>query len=63
MFLNEESNSVGLITGFVRAREVKRLLAETHPEQAHAQCDMYALWRLNERKPPTAANGSQPGGA
>jgi len=47
-FSNEELNSCGLISQFERASEVKKLLAEKHPEDAHAQCEMYAIWRLNE---------------
>jgi hypothetical protein len=49
VFSNEELNRVGLISSFERAYEVRRLLAERHPEEPHAQCEMYALWRLNER--------------
>jgi hypothetical protein len=47
-FRNEELNSFGLIDGFGRAHEVRRLLAERYPDEAHARCEMYALWRLTE---------------
>jgi hypothetical protein len=47
-FSNEELNGCGLISEFERASEVKRLLLEKHPEDAHADCEMYAIWRLNE---------------
>ena len=47
-FSNEELNSCGLISKFERASEVKRLLLEKHPEEPHANCEMYAIWRLNE---------------
>lgn len=50
VFRNEELNRFGLIDAFERAREVRRLLAERHPEEPHAQCEMYAVWRLNEDK-------------
>jgi hypothetical protein len=47
-FSNEELNSYGLISKFERASEVKRLLLEKHTEEPHADCEMYAIWRLNE---------------
>jgi hypothetical protein len=48
VFRNEELNSFGLISKFERAIQVKKLLAENHPEEPHANCEMYAIWRLNE---------------
>ena len=48
VFRNEELNRFGLIDGFGRACEVRRVLAELHPEDHHAQCEMYAIWRLKE---------------
>jgi hypothetical protein len=48
VFRNDELNRFGLLDGFDRASEVKRLLVERHPEEPHAQCEMYAIWRLNE---------------
>ena len=48
VFSNEELSSCGLISKFERASEVKRLLLEKHPEEPHANCEMYAIWRLNE---------------
>jgi len=48
VYSNDELNCFGLIGKFERASEVKRLLAEKHPEEPHAQCEMYAIWRLNE---------------
>lgn len=47
-FSNDELNSFGLISKFERANEVRRLLAEKHPKEPHANCEMYAIWRLNE---------------
>jgi hypothetical protein len=60
VFRNDELNRFGLIDCFDRACEVRRLLAERHPEEPHAHCEIYALWRLNESEPDGAANGSQP---
>lgn len=48
VFLNEELNRFGLIDSFDRACEVRRLLAERYVEEPHAQCELYAVWRLNE---------------
>lgn len=47
-FKNEELNSFGLIGRFERAHEVRRLLSKLHPEEPHAQCEMYAVWKLPE---------------
>jgi hypothetical protein len=59
VFRNEELNRCGLIESFDRASEVRRLLAERHPEEAHAQCELYAIWRMTERELNVAANRSQ----
>jgi hypothetical protein len=48
VFSNGELNNCGLILDFNRAAEVKQLLAEKHPEEPHAQCEMYSVWLLNE---------------
>ncbi len=48
VFSNGELNNCGLILDFDRATEVKQLLAEKHPEEPHAQCEMYSVWLLNE---------------
>jgi hypothetical protein len=48
VFSNDELNSFGLIEDFDRALVVRRSLAERHPEEPHAQCELYAIWRLNE---------------
>ncbi|HET7624254.1 MAG TPA: hypothetical protein VFM25_03240 [Verrucomicrobiae bacterium] len=47
-FSNEELNSCGLISEFQRASEVRHLLVEKYPEEAHTHCEMYAIWRLDE---------------
>jgi hypothetical protein len=47
-FGNEELNSHGLISKFEWASEVKQVLIEKYPQEAHANCEMYAIWRLNE---------------
>jgi len=59
VFRNDELNRFGLMDSFARACEVRRLLAQNHPEEAHAQCELYALWRLKESESDGAADGSQ----
>ena len=49
IFRNDELNKYGLVENFDRANEIKRLLAEKYPEEDHAQCELYALWRLKEK--------------
>ncbi len=61
VFRNDELNRFGLIDAFGRAREVRRLLAERYPDEAHAQCEMYALWRLHESEPDGARNSGVAG--
>jgi hypothetical protein len=46
VFENGELNSLGLIEGFDRASAIQQLLAKQHPEEPHAQCELYAVWRL-----------------
>jgi len=48
-FSNDELNSYGLITDFTRAVEIQHLLEEKYPNEDHAHCDLYAIWRLRER--------------
>ena len=40
VFSNDELDCCGLISGFNRAREVRKVLAASHPEEHHAQCDL-----------------------
>ena len=47
-FSNDELNQYGLISEFDRASEVRKLLPESNPEEPHARCEMYAIWRLVE---------------
>jgi hypothetical protein len=60
VFSNDELSRFGLLDSFDRAFDVRRLLAERHPKEPHAQCEMYAIWRLNEAEPDGAGNESQP---
>jgi hypothetical protein len=47
-FSNAELNQFGLLAEFHRANDVKRLLRENNPEEPHAFCELYAVWRLIE---------------
>lgn len=47
-FSNEELNERGLIGSFARAREVQKLLPQNNPDEPHALCELYAIWRLAE---------------
>lgn len=47
-FSNQELNERGLIQSFGRAREIQRLLPINNPEEHHANCEMYAVWRRVE---------------
>jgi hypothetical protein len=60
VFRNEELNRFGLIDRFDRGSEVRRLLAERHPEEPHAHCELYALWRLNQSESDGALCESRP---
>jgi hypothetical protein len=48
VFGNEELNRFGLVDAFERASEIRRLLVEHFPEELHADCELYAIWRLSE---------------
>jgi hypothetical protein len=47
-FSNQELTPQGLIQDYGRAVQVRVALAEAYPEEHHAQCELYAIWRLNE---------------
>ncbi|WP_207896562.1 hypothetical protein [Flaviaesturariibacter flavus] len=45
-FLPEELNQYGLLTSQKRAREVYKMLPENNPDEDHAECNYFAVWRL-----------------
>lgn len=47
-FRNEELNRLGLIDTFKRAKEVQETLPVQYPDEAHAECEIWALWRYEE---------------
>ena len=48
VFAADELNSLGLIADLDRANEIRRDLRTAYPDESHAQCDVWALWRLRE---------------
>ncbi len=57
-FANSELNQFGLIKEFGRAREIQRILPEQNPKEPHAQCQLHAVWRLDESRPVEAKSNS-----
>jgi hypothetical protein len=49
VFANSELSNVGLLTDLHRATEVQRLLRALHPEERHADCHVWAIFRLATR--------------
>lgn len=47
-FANQELNSLGLITDFTRAIAIQKNLQINYPEESHAFCDIWAIWRMKE---------------
>lgn len=45
-FSNEELNAVGLLSIFDRAVEVQERLHELFPDEPHADCDLWAIFRM-----------------
>lgn len=44
-FANSELSEFGLLTGFDRAQEVQKALRSLHPEEPHANGDIWAIFR------------------
>lgn len=49
VFANAELSVHGLLTDFGRARDVHEKLRSLHPEEAHANCDLWAIFRSNPK--------------
>lgn len=45
VFSNAELSTVGLLPDFNRAVEVQKLLRQRHPEEPHANCHLWAIFR------------------
>jgi hypothetical protein len=48
VFANAELSEVGLLKDFDRANEVNALLRSLHPNDPHANCDLWAIFRAAE---------------
>ena len=48
-FSNAELTDCGLIGVFDRACEINRSLRANYPHEHHAQCDIWALWKMADR--------------
>jgi hypothetical protein len=45
-FRNEDLSPVGLLVDYALARGVQQRLRQFYPEEHHAQCDLWAVWRM-----------------
>jgi hypothetical protein len=45
VFSNTELSENGLLTSFERAQEIQRRLPESEPDEAHAYCDLFVVFR------------------
>ena len=45
-FRNEELSSSGLISTLARAREIQAALRGNYPDEHHANCNVWALWKM-----------------
>jgi hypothetical protein len=48
VFGKEEISDLGLLRDLVRAYEVQRGVRAAHPYEPHAECHVWAIWRLGE---------------
>lgn len=47
VFGGADLNRHGLLPSFEKATEVRRLMLEKYPDEPHAKCVLYALWRMD----------------
>jgi hypothetical protein len=45
VFSAQDLNERGLVSDLAAARDIRRRLRAAHPEEAHADCALWALWR------------------
>jgi hypothetical protein len=45
-FSSADINSSGLISDFKKARDVQEQLKEHYPLEHHAQCSIWAMWKM-----------------
>ena len=61
-FSDSELSEQGLILTLARAKEVQRDLVRNNPEESHADCDIWEIWRMeyNNRVDDTVKGVSSP---
>ena len=52
VFQNAELSELGLLTGLSRAQQVQAALRRQYPEEHHAECHTWAIWRRRFPEPP-----------
>jgi hypothetical protein len=45
-FVGADLSDCGLLPEFSKAAEVRKRLREEYPEEHHANCDMWAIWKM-----------------
>jgi hypothetical protein len=45
VFLNAELSEPGLLTNLTRAQQVQTSLRLEYPEESHAECHVWGIWR------------------
>lgn len=45
-FRNEELSNAGLISTLTRANDIRASLLTNYPDEAHADCEIWALWKM-----------------
>lgn len=58
VFSNSELWNVGLLPEFSRAGEVQRLLRSTYPGDHHADCHLWAIFRVLELRAPSGGSNA-----
>ncbi|MCB0167310.1 MAG: hypothetical protein KDI79_23980 [Anaerolineae bacterium] len=51
-FANEDLSPAGLLAAYDDAREVQNLLKTHYPDEPHADCDLWAIWRMDRVSAP-----------
>jgi hypothetical protein len=46
-FAPTELSNCGLLTEYENARKVQKLLRSEYPNEPHAECNMWAIWKMN----------------
>ena len=49
-FANKYVSEVGLIEDYHLARDIQNRLLEFYPEEIHADCDLWAIWRMDRER-------------